>query len=249
MINRLLFTQYTPLLTENSQQTDRYIDIITRLPDWVGAIAAIVAVATAIWGAIRILNELQLRAIDSVGGFYAQLKAHLVVMKHELGENAKDSILRRLYAFEKEDSDVAREEKRKQFREKANNIVYILTTAKGQLPLSAEMLKARDELIMQLTQCQQWQHMSFYEPGMNEDTDDADTKADMRAGTKTALETAYDNFKDPILKILAEIDRKVPALLFRFWRQIDKADLAYRKRKGRRQDFVTGHQPDSAQQP
>ena len=88
-----------PIVIVCIQQTKSCMELMDSIANWVAALAALGALGVAIWGAKRILSELKLRAMDSMGGFYARLKAQLIVLEMELGSKDENSFIA-LYSVE-----------------------------------------------------------------------------------------------------------------------------------------------------
>jgi hypothetical protein len=211
-------TQFVQILSIDKYQQYGRFDILPVLPDWIAAVAALAAVGAVIWGTLRIINELQLRAIDSIGGFNTHFAALLVMFKKVLGDNVNDSVLKKLYSFEKPNNeDKKYNEKRKKFQEQVSDIITLLTTAQDQLPLSEKMLNNRNKLLESLLVCQRWEPTRFYKESYD------------------SLKVAYDNIEKPTTEILLEINERTPALLNVFWENVDKANRKY-KRKQRREN-------------
>ena len=154
-----------------------------------------------IWGIKRIMKEFELRAIDSLGGFYTNLNTNLQILDEMLG--TKDNcLIADVYCFDsKNNLSAPVMERHMRFQEQIASTLELLKTANGQLPLSKNTIEYRYALLKQLLEAQSWLYTQF---------------------TPEDCEDTRENFKKQIAKVYDEVGERFPVLLHGFWKQIDK---------------------------
>ena len=183
--------------------------------EWVSIIASLGVIAVVIWGTIRIVKVLKLREIDTIGGFYAQLKTHLIVLKYTLGETANDSILDKLFSGKEEFKGSVGDKMRQQFWKTARSTIDHMASVNGQFYVNEEMRTNCNMLIRQLTLCQQWSSAHF--------------------NAENPVEEGYYVFIGIVNDTLAEIDNVAPAFLTGIWKEVDKAHSRRQRKKNEEQ--------------
>lgn len=155
--------------------------------DWITAIAAVGAVAASIIGTFSIKSAMSERLADSLGGFYAQLNSHLIILKQSLRKTHDESILLFLFSTSGRCTNIELEKERQEFKKKAKSAIEHIKTKDGQLYFSDDIKKNLEELICQLSDCLRWSSNQFCE--------------DFERRSK------YDDFAKVLKDTMEEIDR------------------------------------------